>query len=128
LWTGQLPEAIRARLIAHLMDPNEFWGEYVIPSVARNDPHYDPETMWRGPIWVNVNYIFIEALRQVGEHALARTLLGKTLDLVASQPSIYEYYNSETGEPSATAVDAFGWTAAIFIDLAIQASRDEGIE
>ena len=128
LWTGQLPEAIRARLIAHLMDPNEFWGEYVIPSVARNDPHYDPETMWRGPIWANINYIFIEALRQVGEHALARTLLEKTLDLVMSQPGIYEYYNAETGEPPSTAIGAFGWTAAVFIDLAIQADRDEGNE
>ena len=127
LWTGQLPEAIRARLIAHLADPDEFWGEYVIPSVARNDPHYDPETMWRGPIWANINYIFIETLRQVGEHGLARTLLEKTLDLVMSQPGIYEYYHSETGEPPATATDAYGWTAAIFIDLAIQASRDEGI-
>jgi putative isomerase len=128
LWTGQLPDTIRNRLIAHLTDPDEFWGEYVIPSVARNDPHYEPETMWRGPIWVNINYIFIEALRQVGEHALARTLLERTLKLVMSQPGIYEYYHSETGEPSATAVDAFGWTAAVFIDLAIQASRDEGIE
>jgi putative isomerase len=128
LWTGQLPEAIRARLIAHLTDPDEFWGEYVIPSVARNDPHYDPETMWRGPVWVNINYIFIEALRQVGEPALARTLLEKTLDLVMSQPSIYEYYNSETGEPPTTAADAFGWTAAVFVDLAIQASHNEGIE
>lgn len=128
LWTGQLPDNIRNRLIAHLTDPNEFWGEYAIPSVARNDPHYDPETMWRGPIWANINYIFIEALRQVGEHALARTLLEKTLDLVMSQPGIYEYYNSETGEPPATAIGAFGWTAAVFIDLAIQASRDEGIE
>jgi len=127
LWTGQLPEAIRARLIAHLTDPDEFWGEYVIPSVARNDSHYDPETMWRGPIWANINYIFIEALRQVGEHALARTLLEKTLDLVMSQPGIYEYYNSETGDPPATATDAYGWTAAIFIDLAIQAGRDEEI-
>jgi hypothetical protein len=42
-----------------------------------------------------------------------------------SQPSIYEYYNSETGEPPATAADAFGWTAAVFVDLAIQASREE---
>jgi hypothetical protein len=127
LWTGQLPEAIRARLIAHLTNPDEFWGEYVIPSVAHNDPHYDPETMWRGPIWVNVNYFFIEALRQVGEHALARTLLEKTLNLVVSQPGIYEYYNSETGEPPTTAVNAFGWTAAVFIDLVVQASREEEI-
>ncbi|MFQ5812229.1 MAG: hypothetical protein ACE5I2_03435 [Anaerolineae bacterium] len=40
----------------------------------------------------------------------------------------YEYYNSETGEPPTAAADAYGWTAAVFIDLAIQASRDEGIE
>jgi glycogen debranching enzyme len=128
LWTGQLPEAIRARLIDHLTDPEKFWGEQVIPSVARNDPHYSPETMWRGPIWVNINYIFIEALRQAGEHALACTLREKTLNLVMRQPGIYEYYNSETGKPPATATDAFGWTAAIFIDLAIQDSHDEGIE
>jgi putative isomerase len=128
LWTGQLSDTIRARLLAHLTDPDEFWGEHVIPSVARNDPHYDPETMWRGPVWVNINYIFIEALRQVGEHALACTLLKKTLNLVMSQPGIYEYYNSETGEPPATATDSYGWTAAVFIDLAIQASHDERIE
>jgi len=126
LWTGQLPEAIRDRLVAHLTDGDEFWGEYVIPTVARNDPHYDPETMWRGPVWININYFFIEALRQAGEEALARRLREKTLEMVMSRVSIYEYYNSETGEPPATAADTFGWTAAAFIDLAIQASREEG--
>jgi putative isomerase len=128
LWTGQLPQDIRDRLITHLMNPDEFWGEYVIPSVARNDPHFDPETMWRGPVWVNINYFFIEALRQVGEYDLARALREKTLDLVMSQPGIYEYYNAETGEPPATAAETFGWTAAVFIDLAIQASLEEGGE
>jgi glycogen debranching enzyme len=125
LWTGQLPDGIGQRLIAHLTNPDEFWGEYVIPSVARNDPHYDPETMWRGPVWVNINYIFIEALRQVGEHSLADTMLEKTLSLIMGRPGIHEYYHPETGEPSAIAAEAFGWTAAVFIDLAIQASRRE---
>jgi hypothetical protein len=54
-------------------------------------------------------------------------LLEKTLNLVVSQPGIYEYYNSETGEPPTAAVDAFGWTAAVFIDLVVQASREEEI-
>lgn len=125
LWTGQLPDAIRDRLIAHLTDPDEFWGDYVIPTVARQDPHYDPETMWRGPVWASINYIFIEALRQVGKHALARTLRQRTLDLIMSQPGIYEYYNSETGKPPSAAAGAFGWTATVFIDLAIQASRED---
>ena len=123
LWTGQLPEHMRRKLISHLTNPEEFWGDYIIPTVARNDPRYNPEVMWRGPVWVNINYFFIEALDQIGEHELARILRDKTLELVMSHPNIYEYYNSETGEVPATAADIFGWTAAVFIDLAIQATR-----
>jgi len=125
LWTGQLPDDIRQRLIEHLTNPDEFWGEYILPTVARNDPHYDPQTMWRGPVWVNINYFFIEALDQIGEHELARTLRDKTLELVMEHPGIHEYYDAETGEPPETAARTFGWTAAVFIDLAIQASREE---
>ncbi len=128
LWTGQLPDGIRGRLLAHLTNPDEFWGEYALPTVARNDPHYAPETMWRGPVWVNINYFFIEALRQVGEHTLANALREQTLELVMSQPGIYEYYSSQTGQPPATAAETFGWTAAAFIDLALQASREENVE
>jgi hypothetical protein len=79
-------------------------------------------------VWVNINYFFIEALDQIGEHDLACTLRDRTLDLVMSHSSIYEYYNSETGQPPATAADIFGWTAAVFIDLAIQASREKEAE
>jgi putative isomerase len=128
LWTGQLPDHIRDRLIGHMTNPDEFWGQYVIPTVSRADPHYDPQTMWRGPVWANINYFFIEALDQVGEHTLAHTLREKTLELMISQPSIYEYYDSETGKPPAAAADIFGWSAAVFIDLAIQASLEQGTE
>jgi glycogen debranching enzyme len=127
LWTGLLPPYIRDRLIAHLTDPEEFWGEYVIPTVARNDPHYDPQRMWRGPVWANINYFFIEALQQAGAVDLAGRLREKTLDLIASHSSIYEYYDADTGEPPPTAAAAFGWTAAVFIDLAIQASRQQEV-
>jgi glycogen debranching enzyme len=124
LWTGALPEKIIRRLIAHLKDPREFGGGFVIPTVARNDPHYDPDTMWRGPVWANINYIFIEALRRVGEDALANELRDKTLKLIMGQKGIFEYYNAETGIAPPKAGGMFSWTAAVFIDLAIQASVD----
>ncbi|MFC2026042.1 amylo-alpha-1,6-glucosidase [Chloroflexota bacterium] len=127
LWTGQLPEEMRSRLIHQLTNPEIFWGEFVLPSVAFNDSHYDPDIMWRGPIWVNINYFFIEALHQLGEHDLARELTEKTLNMILKHPSIYEYYNSQNGEPPDNAADAFGWTAAVFIDLAISASRESEI-
>lgn len=122
LWTGQLPDNITKRLLVHLKDPTEFWGDYMLPTVARKDPAYDPERMWRGPVWANINYFFVEALQRVGEKDLARELRNKTLNLIMSQPGIYEYYNPETGEPPATAAPMFGWTAAVFIELALQAT------
>ena len=95
----------------------------MIPSVAYHDARHDPETMWRGPVWVNINYFFIEALHQIGEEQLAIELTQKTLDLIKSQNGIFEYYNSQTGVPPETAAEAFGWTAAVYIDLAIQISQ-----
>jgi putative isomerase len=125
LWTGQLPVGIRDKLIAHLKNPDEFWGPFVIPTVARNDSHYDPDTMWRGPVWANVNYFFIEALEQIHEFDLAIELRQRTLELIMRHPNIYEYYNAETGEVPSKAAEIFGWTASVFIDLAIKASQHE---
>ena len=51
-------------------------------------------------------------------------LLRNRLD-VTRVPCIFEYYSSETGQPSVMAADTFGWTAAVFVDLAIQASQEE---
>lgn len=120
LWTGQLPDKITKRLLAHLTDPAEFWGSFGLPTTAFNDPAYNPEKMWRGPVWANINYFFVEALQKIGEHQLAVELRDKTLHVIASQPGVREYYNSQTGEPPASAVPIFGWSAAVFIDLALQ--------
>ncbi len=124
LWSGQLPDDIRTRIIDHLKSPDEFWGKFGLPSVAFKDPHFDPVTMWRGPVWVNINYFMIEALKQVGELELADELRTKTLELIQKHPGIFEYYNSEDGIPPERAAEAFGWTAAVFIDLAISASNE----
>jgi putative isomerase len=123
IWTGQLPDDIRSRLIDHLTSPDEFWGNYKLPSVAYNDRHFDEESMWRGPVWVNINYFMIEALRQIQEDSLADELTQATLDLISEQPGIFEYYNALTGKPPSSAAAAFGWTAAVYIDLAISASQ-----
>jgi glycogen debranching enzyme len=122
LWTGQLSSQITDRLLEHLKKPAEFWGRFGLPTVAYNDATYNPDKMWRGPVWANINYFFVEALRKIGEDDLAAELRNKTLDLIANQPGIHEYYNSSTGEIPDAAAPIFGWTAAVFIELAIQAS------
>jgi hypothetical protein len=42
--------------------------------------------------------------------------------MITTQPGISEYYDSQSGIAPPAAIPAFGWTAAVFIELAIQAN------
>jgi glycogen debranching enzyme len=124
LLTGQLPGDISKRLVDHLTDERQFWSRYPVPSVAMDDPKYSPLRMWRGPTWVNINYLLIEGLRRSGYTELAQDLRRRTLDLICCRDDIYEYYHPETGENPPEAASTFGWSSAVFIDLAIQAAQE----
>lgn len=124
LITGRMPPEIAKRLVEHLTNEHTFWPRYPVPTVALDDPKFNPIQMWRGPTWVNVNYLLIEGLFRSGHLEVARELRRRTLELIASQPDIYEYYHPYTGEKPPAAASVFGWSAAIYIDLAIQATHD----
>ena len=109
-----------------LTDEREFWPRYPVPTVALNDPKFDPLQMWRGPTWVNINYLLIEGLQRTGYVDLARELRRRTLDMLSAHDDIYEYYQPQTGEVPPKAASIFGWSAAVYIDLAIQRMKDEG--
>ncbi len=128
LLTGRMPKEIVQRLVAHLTDEQTFWPKYPVPTVALNDPKFDPLTMWRGPTWVNVNYMLIEGLQRCGYLELARELRRRTLAMVVQAGDIYEYYNPSTGENPPRAASIFGWSSSVFIDLAIQAAAEAAQE
>jgi glycogen debranching enzyme len=125
LLTGRLPQAMTDRLVSHLQDPNSFWTPYPVPTVAIDDARYTPLDMWRGPVWVNVNYMLIEGLRKSGHAGVADRLRARTLDMLAEMHDLSEYFNPITGETPPKAAPMFGWTAALFIDLAIQSARHQ---
>ena len=125
LLTGRMPQEISSRLVAHLTDENQFWPRFPIPTVAMNDPKYNPEQMWRGPTWVNINYLMIEGLQKSGYENIARELRQRTMELISGHKDIYEYYHPQTGQNPPDAAAIFGWSSAVFIDLAIQASQEE---
>ncbi|MCQ3930909.1 MAG: hypothetical protein DPW16_10665 [Chloroflexi bacterium] len=126
LFTGRLSESVNRRLIAHLTDPAKFWTQWPLATVAIDDPSFDAMQMWRGPTWANINYLFVDALRRVGQPQLADELAHKTLRMIMQHPDIYEYYNPITGERPPKSAPIFGWTSAVFIDLAIQLTRLNG--
>jgi Mannosylglycerate hydrolase MGH1-like glycoside hydrolase domain len=124
LVTGRMPPSITKRLVAHLINENEFWPLFPVPTVALNDPKYNPNQMWRGPTWVNINYLLIEGLLRSGYIDLAHELRRRTLAMISQWDDIYEYYHPQTGENPPKAATIYGWSSAIYIDLAIQATRE----
>lgn len=124
LLTGRLPTAISARLIGHIVNRDEFWTNFPVPTVAVNQPQYDPEQMWRGPTWINVNYLLIEGLFKSGYPELGQVLRRRTLELLLAKSDFYEYYHPESGDNPPKAAPIFGWSAALFIDMAIQETRE----
>jgi glycogen debranching enzyme len=125
IWTGRLPEEMNQRLLDHMKNDSEFGGDHIVPVVARDDFEFSPDKMWRGPVWANMNYFMIEAMQKIKQYEFAHFLREKTLALIMNSEGIFEYYNAVTGTPGHHAVPMFSWTAAIFIDLAIQAAIEE---
>jgi len=122
LLTGRLPGRYVTRILAALDDPDRFATPWAVPTVARRDPAFSDERMWRGPVWVNVNALLSEGLAVSGHPARARELVEQTLALVIRAGGPHEYFNPETGRKARTATTAFGWSAALFLDLAVQVS------
>jgi putative isomerase len=76
---------------------------------------------------MNINYLFIEGLMRSGYPDQARDLRDKTLELMMRHQDIFEYYNPDTSDPPASAASVFGWSSAVFVDLAINVSRGKVI-
>jgi len=77
------PEQADAMITKHLMNPDEFWGERVLPAIARNDPAFKDQDYWRGRIWGPMNYLVylgllnyetpvaVQARKQLAEKSMA---------------------------------------------------------
>ncbi|WP_309128830.1 hypothetical protein [Microbacterium sp.] len=119
LRTGSLPDGIRSALRDAIDDPARFALEWGLPTVAASDPDFSPERMWRGPIWINTSALVAEGLEASGYPERARELREQTVRLVVHGGGPHEYYNPFTGLKAERATTAFGWSAALFIDLAV---------
>lgn len=77
-----VPDEERATALAALLrDPERFGGRRVVPTVARNDPHFPQQQYWRGTIWPPVNYLIQQGLRRYGFDAAAGEVAARSAEL-----------------------------------------------
>ena len=104
LMTGLVPDDRKKRLLSILKDENKFWGDYMIPSIAKDDPAFPGQAYWRGQIWPpQVLWTYL-GLKRSGEAALAWEFANKAGAMLAREWKengfTPENYNAYTGRCS----------------------------
>lgn len=116
LMQGILPRDKGRRMIQrYLLNPEVMRSPYGFRSLSKQDPDYnnvaeiDPYSNWRGPIWINANYMDWIGLRRYGFSAQARELavsLASMLDRdITRWGSMHENYDAENGKGLAPTPD-----------------------
>ncbi len=86
----------------HFYNPDEFWGEWILPSIARNDPAFKDNTYWRGRIWAPMNFLVYKGIINYDLPDARRDLVEKSKNLILKswleERHVYENYNATTGE------------------------------
>jgi putative isomerase len=95
------PQQAEVMIKNHLLNPKEFWGEWIIPSIARDDPAFKDQNYWRGRIWGPMNYLVYLGLRNYHQPDVQRQFAEKSYALFLQEwkknGHVHENYNGMTG-------------------------------
>lgn len=109
------PEHARA-LIAHLNDPKTFKRTHRIPTLAADEPGYDPQGgYWRGAVWAPTTTMVVRGLEEYGHRELAAEVALNHLDLMnrvfQETGTIWENYAPDAALPGRPGKKDFvGWS------------------
>jgi len=112
-------EQARTMVENHLLNINEFWGEWVIPSIARNDPAFHDQEYWRGRIWGPMNYLVYLGLSNYEAAAPRKEFAQKSYSLFLKEWNekghVHENYNAilGTGDDVSSSDRFYHWGALL---------------
>jgi hypothetical protein len=126
-----------AHLVAALRAPEMFGTTFPVPSIAVKDRGHYVKDMWRGPVWINLNWLIARGLERYGYHPEAAALRDRTQQEIETYcdkyGTLFEFYD-DRGEcdppqllrkgqcapersPYHQAFHDYGWTATLYVDL-----------
>ncbi len=100
----------------HILNPNEFWTQHHIPTVAFNEPLYKKDGgYWCGSIWAPTTYETIKGLEEQGyaelAHKVAYNHIQNLYWVYRETNTLWENYQpSNTKEGGHARPDFVGWT------------------
>ena len=134
---GAATAAQAGALARHLRNPATFGTPLPVPSVAAGDAeHYSPD-MWRGPVWVNLNWLVAFGFKRYGRRKVAAKLVEQTVGAIEENceryGSLYEFFDARNETPPPQLLRKgkcapeespyhqvfkdYGWTATLYADF-----------
>jgi len=110
---AKIPDQDRALLLKkRLLNEKEYWGDYVVPSISRDDPEYPDQDYWRGKVWPPTNYLIYQGLKAYGFDAVASEYAKKSAELFMRSWVNFqlcpENFDSRTGEAGGQRFQSWG--------------------
>ncbi|CAG5928549.1 unnamed protein product [Menidia menidia] len=121
-----------------MRDPKKLWTPYGLRSLSKADPLYMQRNTehdapyWRGPIWININYLAVRALHHYGNTAgpyrekaaalyeeLRTNIVNNVFSQYVDTGYIWEQYNDGTGRGQGSHPFT-GWSALTVLMMAEQ--------
>ena len=101
LWT-KVATADQVKAMLPLLTDTAKFSTYIpFPTVAADNPKYNPRGYWRGPIWLDQTYFAIRGLRNYGYNKMADEYTLQVFDRLQGLKEgapIHENYGTHTGE------------------------------
>ena len=93
---------------------------YLCASFDPQSPFFNSKKYWRGPIWINLNWLIYMGMKKYGFDKEAEQIRQDTLFFIEKY-GFYEYFepNKETNKTLSKGYGGnnFSWSAALAIDL-----------
>ncbi|MBM3297274.1 MAG: hypothetical protein FJY83_06705 [Candidatus Aminicenantes bacterium] len=110
---ARIPDERRAlQMQKRLLNPREFWGDFVLPTISRDDPSFKDQQYWRGTIWPPTNYLVYQGLKANGFDTVASEFARKSAALFLRSWKNFqlcpENFDSRTGEAGGQRYQSWG--------------------
>lgn len=118
LYAGAATEEQARRLYSRLESasfcPMHHGNCFSIPNYNMQGIAFSPDNYWRGPIWININWMLVHALFAYGFDEKAESVRNDIVELVR-RFGFHEYFDPHEGRGYGS--KNFSWTAALFLDV-----------
>jgi glycogen debranching enzyme len=107
---GGVPTAAQFERLHETLTTDFFDFTYAVPTYVGEA--FDPNRYWRGPVWLNTNWILERGLRRYGATEAADRIRADSLAL-CDRGGFREYFNPRSGVGRGS--DDFAWSAALYL-------------